>query len=175
MALGASNLVASFFRGTLPGFGSITRTRLACRTGATTQLSGLLTGVFVLLTTYFLMGWLYFLPKAILASIICVVVVGLIQEAPHDIAFYVHMSAWTELALMMLTFVLTLFVGVEVSPSFLSFVDEEALAEQKVSSARYPGWRSNLDDHVHQAVSVHADQDSRTSAVHEHVRANRRR
>lgn len=38
VALGAGNVVASFFSGCLPGYGSITRSRLAGNTGARTQM-----------------------------------------------------------------------------------------------------------------------------------------
>lgn len=40
VALGAANFGAAFVSGTLPGFGSVTRSRLAGQTGATTQMVG---------------------------------------------------------------------------------------------------------------------------------------
>ncbi|GAA5946541.1 hypothetical protein JCM1841_002119, partial [Sporobolomyces salmonicolor] len=113
-ALGVANLSNSLFTGSLPGFGSITRSRLAAATGATTQMAGLLTGTFVLLVTYFLLGFLRSLPKCILAVIVCVVVFSILEEAPHDVKFFWKMRAWVDGAMMLLTFVLSLFVSVEV-------------------------------------------------------------
>ncbi|GAA5898737.1 hypothetical protein JCM5296_006703 [Sporobolomyces johnsonii] len=113
-ALGVANLSNSLFTGSLPGFGSITRSRLAAATGATTQMASLLTGTFVLLVTYFLLGFLRTLPKCILAVIVCVVVFSILEEAPHDVKFFWKMRAWVDGAMMLLTFVLSLFVSVEV-------------------------------------------------------------
>lgn len=45
----------------------------------------MLTGVFILLVTFFLLGFLFALPKCILAVIICVVVFSILEEAPHDV------------------------------------------------------------------------------------------
>lgn len=78
-------------------------------------MASLLTGTFVLLVTYFLLGFLVALPKCILAVIILVVVFSILQEAPHDIKFFFKMHAWVDCALMALTFLLSLFVSVEVS------------------------------------------------------------
>lgn len=48
-------------------------------------MASLLTGTFVLLVTYFLLGFLVALPKCILAVIILVVVFSILEEAPHDV------------------------------------------------------------------------------------------
>lgn len=48
-------------------------------------MASLLTGTFVLLVTFFLLGLLAALPKCILAVIILVVVFSILEEAPHDI------------------------------------------------------------------------------------------
>lgn len=114
VAIGAANVAASFVSGTLAGYGSITRSRLAGSTGATTQMTSLLTGGMVLFVTYFLLGFLFYLPKCILSVIICVVVFSILAEAPHDVMFYWKMEAWVDFALMTLTFLLTFFVNAEV-------------------------------------------------------------
>ncbi|BGP52635.1 hypothetical protein JCM8202_004835 [Rhodotorula sphaerocarpa] len=113
-ALGFANLCNSLCRGSLMGFGSITRSRLAAATGATTQMASLLTGTFVMLVTYFLLQYLSPLPKCILATIVCVVVFTILEEAPEDVMFFWRMRAWTDGALMLLTFFLSLFISVEV-------------------------------------------------------------
>ncbi|KAI5478550.1 sulfate transporter [Pseudohyphozyma bogoriensis] len=114
VAIGAANVATSLFSGSLPGYGSITRSRLAGSTGATTQMTSLLTGAIVLLVTFFLLGFLYTLPKAILAVIICVVVFSILAEVPHDVKFFWKMHAWVDFGLMLGTFLLTAFIGVEV-------------------------------------------------------------
>ncbi|GAA5838503.1 hypothetical protein JCM9279_003264 [Rhodotorula babjevae] len=113
-ALGFANVFTSFCTGSLPGYGSITRSRLAASTGATTQMASLLTGTFILLVTYFLLHLLAALPKCILAVIVIVVVFSILEEAPEDVRFFWKMRAWVDGGLMLLTFVLSLFVGVEV-------------------------------------------------------------
>lgn len=113
-ALGFANLCNSLCSGSLMGYGSITRSRLAATTGATTQMASLLTGTFVMLVTYFLLHFLSPLPKCILATIVCVVVFSILEEAPEDVMFFWKMGAWTDGALMLLTFFLSLFVSVEV-------------------------------------------------------------
>lgn len=116
VAIGVANLATSFVSGTLPGYGSITRwvfnvlylsfqadsdryrSRLAGATGATTQMASLLTGTFVLLVTYFLLGFLVALPKCILAVIILVVVFSILEEAPHDVKVSSILSGCRRLA-----------------------------------------------------------------------------
>lgn len=114
VALGAANIAASFISGTIPGYGSITRSRLNGSAGARTQAAGLFSSTFVILTTYFLLDRLYFLPKSILSTIICLVVYSILKEAPHDIKFFWKMGAWADLSLMLVTFLLTILWNVQV-------------------------------------------------------------
>jgi MFS superfamily sulfate permease-like transporter len=114
VALGAGNIGASLVSGTVPGYGSITRGRLAAGAGARTQLASLLTGVFIFLSTFFLLRFLYYLPTAILGAIIFVVVYSILVEAPKDIRFFIRMRAWGDLALMAITFILTISWSVQV-------------------------------------------------------------
>ncbi|KKK24731.1 hypothetical protein AOCH_004215 [Aspergillus ochraceoroseus] len=60
-----------------------------------------------------LMPYLYYLPKAVLSSMISVVAFSLIEECPHDVAFFIRLRGWTELALMLLIFVSTIFYSLE--------------------------------------------------------------
>ncbi|KAJ2918011.1 hypothetical protein MD484_g2366, partial [Candolleomyces efflorescens] len=69
VALGAANLVGSFFPGALPAYGSITS--------------------------------------------ILLVVYSLIAETPHDVLYYWRMSAWVDLGVMTLTFVLSIVWNLE--------------------------------------------------------------
>ncbi|RDB25013.1 hypothetical protein Hypma_007463 [Hypsizygus marmoreus] len=114
VALGAANLAASFVPGTLPAYGSITRSRINGEVGGRTQMASLVCSTVILLATFFLLPWLFFLPKCVLASIICLVVFSLMVEIPHDVAYYWRMSAWVDLALMSLTFFFSIIWDVEV-------------------------------------------------------------
>jgi len=114
VALGAANLVASFVPGTLPAFGSITRSRINGDVGGRTQMASLVCCGLVLLATFFLLPWLYFLPKCVLAVIISLVVFSLIGEMPEDIHYYWKMSAWVDVAIMSLTFFLSIVYNIEV-------------------------------------------------------------
>ena len=46
---------------------------------------------------------------AVLSSVISVVSISLIEEAPHDIRFFIRIRGWAELTLMLLIFVSTIF------------------------------------------------------------------
>jgi len=114
VALGAGNLAGAFIPGTLPAAGSITRSRINGEAGARTQMASVICAVIVLIATFFLLPWLYYLPKCVLGSIICLVVYSLIAETPEDVIFYWKMRAWIDLTLMTLTFVLTIIWSVQV-------------------------------------------------------------
>ncbi|PFH53352.1 hypothetical protein AMATHDRAFT_1412 [Amanita thiersii Skay4041] len=114
VALGVSNITGSFIPGTLPAYGSITRSRINADVGARSQMASLVCSAFVLLATFFVLPWLYYLPKCVLAAIICLVVFSLLAETPHDVVYYWKMRAWVDLGLMILTFVLSIVKDVEV-------------------------------------------------------------
>ncbi|KAG9312209.1 sulfate transporter family-domain-containing protein [Chiua virens] len=114
VALGAANLVGSFVPGTLPAFGSIVRSRINGDIGARTQLASLITAGLVLLATFFLLPALYFLPKCVLASIICLFALTLFSEVPHDLVYYYKIGAWMDLAMMFITFTLSVVWNVEI-------------------------------------------------------------
>ncbi|KAI0315518.1 sulfate anion transporter [Amylostereum chailletii] len=114
VALGAANLVGSFVPGTLPAYGSITRSRINADVGGRTQMASIFCAAIILLATFFLLPWLYYLPKCVLGSIICLVVFSLLAETPEDVHYYWKMRAWIDLLLMTLTFVLTIVWSVQV-------------------------------------------------------------
>ena len=68
VALGVANLAGSFIPGAIPAAGSITKSRISGDVGAKTQMTSLVCSGIVLLATFFLLPWLYYLPKAVLAS-----------------------------------------------------------------------------------------------------------
>jgi high affinity sulfate transporter 1 len=114
VALGAGNLVGSIVPGTLPAYGSITRSRINGDVGGRTQMASLVCSAVILLATFFLLPLLYYLPSCVLASIICLVVITLLWETPHYVIYYWKMQSWMDLALMILTFGFSMIWNVEV-------------------------------------------------------------
>jgi len=108
IALGSSNIAGSFFQ-SYPTTGGFSRTAVNDQAGAKTGMAALITAFIVGLTLMFFTHWFYYLPKAVLASIIIVAVVNLI-----DIKFAVRLfkKRKDEFALLFLTFLATLFLGI---------------------------------------------------------------
>ncbi|KAG6910445.1 hypothetical protein DXG01_010800 [Tephrocybe rancida] len=135
VALGVANVAGSFIPGTLPAYGSLTRSRINADVGGRTQVSSLVCSSVILLTTFFLLPYLYFLPKCVLASVIILVVFSLILEVPHEVMYYWRMSAWIDLTLMSLTFLLSIIWNVEVG-IVVSLIISLLLVVHKSSKAR---------------------------------------
>ena len=108
IALGASNMIGSFFQSYL-STASFSRSAINNESGAKTNLAGIFSVVLVVLTLLFLTPLFYYLPKAVLASIIMVSVFGLI-----DISY--PKKLWKqgrgELLILIITFLSTLFIGI---------------------------------------------------------------
>ncbi|KAJ3162548.1 Solute carrier 26, partial [Irineochytrium annulatum] len=111
VALGAANVFGSLF-GAWPAFGSLGRSAVNDGTGARTQVAGFVTGIVVLVAIVALLPWFYFLPKAVCSAIIVVAATKLIEL--HDIYFIFNLRAWKDLGLLMMTFVTTLVISIEV-------------------------------------------------------------
>ncbi|HAS47413.1 MAG TPA: sodium-independent anion transporter [Microscillaceae bacterium] len=108
IALGAANLIGSFFK-SYPGTGGFSRTAVNDQGGAKTGIAALVSAVVVALTLIALTPLFYYLPKAVLASIIMVAVFGLID-------FKFPIMLWKtkkdEFLMLATTFVITLTVGI---------------------------------------------------------------
>ncbi|KAI0262199.1 sulfate anion transporter [Gloeopeniophorella convolvens] len=135
VALGAANLAGAFVPGTLPAYGSITRSRINGEAGARTQMASLACAAIILIATFFLLPWLYYLPKCVLGSIVCLVVYSLIAETPEDVIFYWKMGAWIDMTLMSLTFILTIIWSVQVGVT-VSLVISLLLVVRRSSKTR---------------------------------------
>ncbi|MCX2720621.1 SulP family inorganic anion transporter [Lentiprolixibacter aurantiacus] len=107
-ALGLSNMIGSFFQ-SYPVTASFSRSALLYDAGARSNLSGLISGLVVVATLLFLTPVFYFLPKAVLASIIMVTVFRLIDVAYARILWFRRRD---EFFILVGTFLLTLFVGI---------------------------------------------------------------
>lgn len=109
LGLGLAKIAGAFF-GAYPNTGSFTRSAVNDEAGATSGLASIFTGLIILLTLLFFTPLFYLLPKAVLASIVLVAVVGLIDIADAKHVFRVDRKDFYVLAA---TFLLTLGLGVQ--------------------------------------------------------------
>ena len=109
IALGFSNIGGSFFH-SFPVAGGFARSAVNHQAGANSGLAALISVVLVLLTLLFLTPLFYYLPQAVLASIIMVAVVGLVD-------IRTPLALWTEdrkdFWMLVLTFLITLIWGIQ--------------------------------------------------------------
>ncbi len=108
VALGVANLIGGCFMA-LPAFGGYGRSKVNASTGGTTPMSSIFLSLITLFCVIFLLPYFYYLPKAVLSSMISVVAYSLIEECPHDIKFFWKIRGWTELSLMFIIFLATIF------------------------------------------------------------------
>ena len=109
MALGAANIVGSFFQ-SFPITGGLARTAVNDQAGAKSVLASLITAGLIILTLLFLTPLFSNLPNAVLAAIIAVAVYSLFnyKEAIH--LWHTHKS---DFWMMAITFGATLALGIE--------------------------------------------------------------
>ena len=108
IALGTSNIFGSFFQ-SYPTTGGFSRTAVNDQSGAKTGVASLVCALIVAIILSFFTHWFFYLPKAVLGAIIIVAVIQLI-----DIKYAIRLynSRKDEFAVLLLTFILTLFVGI---------------------------------------------------------------
>ncbi|MBU2947458.1 SulP family inorganic anion transporter [Zobellia uliginosa] len=108
IALGSTNMLGSLFQSYVVT-GSFSRSAISSQSGAKTPMSLIFSALVVAITLLFLTPLFYYLPNAVLASIIMVSVYGLI-----DVAY--PKSLWEyrkdELFVLLTTFLITLFAGI---------------------------------------------------------------
>jgi SulP family sulfate permease len=109
IALGLSNVGGSFFQ-SYPVTGGFSRTAINDQAGAKTGMASIISAVLIITTLLFLTPLFYFLPKAILASVIMVAVFGLI-----DIKEPLHLwrADRSDFWMLIITFIATLALGIE--------------------------------------------------------------
>jgi len=110
LALGMANTVGSFFQ-SFPGTGGFSRSAVNDQAGAKTNLAAIISACFVVLTLLFLTPLFYYLPKAVLASIIMVAVFKLIsiQDALH----LWNTGHKRDFFILIATFIATLVIGIQ--------------------------------------------------------------
>ncbi|RMG24507.1 MAG: solute carrier 26 family protein [Bacteroidetes bacterium] len=109
IALGLANVGGSFFQ-SYPVTGGFSRTAVNDQAGAQTGLAAIISAGLILLTLLFLTPLFYYLPKAILASVIMVAVFGLIDWKEVR---YLWKTDRTDFWMLLITFVATLSLGIE--------------------------------------------------------------
>ncbi len=109
IGLGVANIGGAFFQA-FPTTGGFSRTAVNDQAGAQTGLASIISAGLIALTLLFLTPLFYFLPKAILASVIMVAVFGLI-----DIKEVVHLwkANRDDFFMLIATFMGTLSMGIE--------------------------------------------------------------
>ncbi|KAL9942894.1 Solute carrier 26 [Verticillium nonalfalfae] len=113
VALGAANVMGACFM-SLPAFGGYARSKLNGSTGGKSPMSSVFLSGIALFAIFFLLPYLYYLPKPVLSAMITVVAWSLLEEAPHDIAFFLGIRGWSELGLMAIIFLATIFYSLTV-------------------------------------------------------------
>ncbi|MEL6971956.1 MAG: solute carrier family 26 protein [Bacteroidota bacterium] len=109
IALGLANIGGSFFQ-SYPITGGFSRSAVNDEAGAKTGLSSIVSALLIIFTLLFLTPVFYYLPKAILASIIMVAVFGLIDTKEPLTLWKTHRS---DFWMLIITFLGTLTLGIE--------------------------------------------------------------
>uniref|UniRef100_UPI0040471348 SulP family inorganic anion transporter n=1 Tax=Roseivirga sp. TaxID=1964215 RepID=UPI0040471348 len=107
IALGLSNIVGALFQA-FPATAGFSRTAVNYNSGAKTPLAAIFSASVIVLTLLFLTPFFYYLPNAILASIIMIAVVNLIE---FNYIKYLWKTNKVEFALLMVTFSVTFTFG----------------------------------------------------------------
>lgn len=108
-ALGMANMVGSMFQ-SFPVSGGFSRTAVNDQAGAHTGLASFFSAVLILLTLLFLTPLFYYLPQAILASVIIVAVAGLFD---YREAIYLWKTNRQDFFMLLVTFLSALTLGIE--------------------------------------------------------------
>jgi MFS superfamily sulfate permease-like transporter len=127
IALGTANMTGGLFMA-LPAFGGYGRSKVNASTGGLTPMSNIFLSIITILSTIFLLPYFYYLPKGVLCAMVSVVAYSLVEEAPHDIKFFLRIRGWSELLLMGLIFWITIIwdlkrgIGVGIGLSLLKLI-----------------------------------------------------
>jgi SulP family sulfate permease len=109
VALGLANIAGSFFQ-SYPVTGGFSRTAVNDQAGAKTTIASIISALVVAMTLLFLTPLFYYLPNAILASVIMVAVFGLVDIKE---AKFLWRTDKRDFWLMMVSFLATLGLGIE--------------------------------------------------------------
>ncbi|WP_367391431.1 SulP family inorganic anion transporter [Lewinella sp. LCG006] len=109
IALGLSNVGGSFIQA-YPVTGGFSRTAVNDQAGAKTGMASIISALLIVTTLLFLTPLFYYLPNAILASVIMVAVFGLID---YKEAIHLWRADRSDFWMLIITFIATLSLGIE--------------------------------------------------------------
>lgn len=109
IGLGMANIGGSLFQA-FPTTGGFSRTAVNDQNGAKTGMASIISALLIVLTLLFLTPLFYYLPQAILASVIMVAVFGLIDVKE---ARFLWKTDRSDFWMLSATFIGTLFLGIE--------------------------------------------------------------
>lgn len=109
VATGAANVASGMFGG-FPIAGGFSRTAVNHSAGARTPLASLVTAAMLTVAVLWLTPALYYLPKAVLAAVVIVAVIGLV-DVPDAVETF--RTRRVDFAALLVTFLATLLIGVE--------------------------------------------------------------
>ncbi|KAL8463171.1 hypothetical protein ACS0TY_033984 [Phlomoides rotata] len=138
--LGVANIVGSFFS-VYPTTGSFSRSAVNHESGAKTGLSGLIMGIIMGCALQFLTPLFEYIPQCALAAIVISAVIGLVD---YDEAFFLWRVDKRDFLLWTITFIFTLFLGIEIGVLVgvgvsLAFVIHESANPHIAVLGRLPG------------------------------------
>ncbi|KAF1940019.1 hypothetical protein EJ02DRAFT_380582 [Clathrospora elynae] len=158
IALGTANITGGLFMA-LPAFGGYGRSKVNASTGGLTPMSSVFLSLITILCTVFMLPYFYYLPKGVLCAMVSVVAYSLVEEAPHDIRFFLCIRGWSELILMGLIFVITIVwdlkrgIGVGIGLSVLRLIRHSVRPRIQILG-RVPGTTNRFTNAEHGAGNV---------------------
>ena len=129
VALGVCSMVGSFF-GAYSAFGSIARTKVSETAGCKTNMTNLIASIVSLISIILILPVFSWTPRAVTASIIFVVAVGLIEW--HEMHFIWTVKAWKDMLLSIVMTFVTFVFGVDTGV-FFAFASCLLLVVKKTS------------------------------------------
>lgn len=132
VALGVANIIGGTFMA-LPAFGGYGRSKVNASTGGRTPMSSIMLSLITIICVLFVMPYFYYLPvssiaeyhhrtstdtthlqKGVLSAMISVVAYSLLEEIPPDLLFFIKIRGYSELLLMTLIFLATIFWNLKI-------------------------------------------------------------
>jgi len=109
IAVGLGKIVGGFFQA-MPTSASFSRSAVNNQAGAKTGISSVITSILIVVSLVFLTHLFFFLPKAVLAAIILLSVIGLFDYKEAIVLWKTHKG---DFVMMLFTFLATLILGIE--------------------------------------------------------------
>lgn len=112
VALGFCNLAITLFGG-MPSFGALGRSKVNIIAGALTPMATVVMAFTVLVAIRYFLPFLYYLPECVLALSTTIIGITVLEEVPHDLAFFWSIDGYDEILTLGIVFCTTIFWSVE--------------------------------------------------------------